>query len=168
MAIAHSLGGGTTFNPPSRPLPDGEVLGHCVAWRLPRNSEALAVADHTLNAEINLGGLFSRNAPFVVFPVSTPEAGLAGLRPGQVVSVTNLVATYPRSIAAFLSANGNAIGVFKPTLSNSKAYQLVIFCGLEKDGDHRFLVLTFNGSGNSLAASTDSTGYAGIDVFRYY
>ncbi len=168
IAIAHSLGGGTTFNPPSRPLPDGEVLGHCVAWRLPRNSEALAVADHTLNAEINLGGLFSRNAPFVVFPVSTPEAGLAGLRPGQVVSVTNLVATYPRSMAATLTASGTAIGVFKPTLSNSKAYQLVIFCGLEKDGDHRFLVLTFNGSGNSLAASTDSTGYAGIDVFRYY
>jgi hypothetical protein len=49
---------------------------------------------------------------------------------------------------------------------------LVVACGLEKDGDRRFLVLTFNQGtptvGNLLPVTTDSPSYAGIDVFRYW
>jgi hypothetical protein len=165
---AHSLGGATTFNPPSRPLPDGNVANQAITYRLPRNTDAIAVQDHVLDAEINLGGLYARATPFQAIPTISGEGGSASLRPGLTIAAIAGVTNYPQVLPATLTG----LSIYKPALANNKAYQLVVACGLEKDGDRRFLVLTFNQGtptvGNLLPVTTDSPSYAGIDVFRYW
>lgn len=173
IAFAHTLGGGTTFDPPSRPLAAGELADRWITGQLPRNLGGAAVRDFTLDGAINLGGLYSRAAPFQRIPPLSAGASLAGLTPGQVLSAQATVDAYPESLGVTLSAGGVPAGVFKPPLLvNQVAYQLVVACGVEKDGDRRVLVMTFNGGaptvGNDLAASTAAPSLAGIDVFRYW
>lgn len=173
IAFAHTLGGGTTFNPPSRPLATGELADRWITGQLPRNLGGEAVRDYSLDGAINLGGLYSRAAPFQRIPPLSAGAGLVGLRPGQVLTAQATVDAYPESLGVTLSVGGVPVGVFKPPLLvNQVSYQLVVACGVEKGGDRRVLVMTFNGGtptvGNDLAASTATPSLAGIDVFRYW
>jgi hypothetical protein len=173
IAIAHSLGGGTTFSPPSRPLPDGDVLGHVVAWRLPVNADGAAIRDFALDSAIALhdGPAFD-SPPFQLLPALSSQGGLTGLRRGQTITAIASVDTHPQGIGVALSVDGLPLGVYKPRLASDGRYQLAIAVGLEKDGDRWFLVATFNGGtptqGNVLAIASASPNLVGIDLFRYY
>lgn len=175
IAFAHSLGGGTTFNSSaSRPLPDGLLLNTCVAWQLPRTDEPGSVRDFTLNAEIRYenAGFYNRLTPFLSIPSPGAEAGLASLQAGAAIVVTSLASVYSQSLSASLATNGVNAGLLKPALSVSKAYQLILVYGVEKDGERRLLVLTINeGSttvNTAIAFSSNTPSFVGIDTFRYY
>jgi hypothetical protein len=168
----HTLGGGTTFAPPTRALPPGGLLGRSLSGHLPRNLNGSAVRDYSLDAAIAFTGIFSRAAPIQRLPTLTNEAGFEELRPGLKLAVTATVDTFPESMGVELEANGLPVGAHKPAMTSSAAYQLVVACGLVKDGDRRVLVMTWNGGtpsvGNNLAANTSAPALAGIDVFRYF
>lgn len=173
IVLAHSLGGGTTFNSPSRPLPNGDVFGQVVAWRLPSNSDGGAIRNYTLDTAIALtDGPDYGNAPFQVMPPIAALDGITSLRAGQVLEATTSPDTHPQGVGVTLTAGGRPIGAYKPRLVGDGRYQLVVACGLEKAGEQRLLVLTFNGGtptqGNAIAASSASPSLAGIDLFRYY
>jgi hypothetical protein len=173
LAIAHSLGGGTNFSPPSRPLPDGDVLGHVIAWRLPVNADGSAIRDFNLDSAIALhDGSAVDSPPFQTLPALASQGGLTGLRPGQTITATTSVDTHPQGIGVALSVGGLPLGVYKPRLASDGRYQLAIAVGLEKNGDRWILVATFNGGtptqGNVLAISSASPNLVGIDLFRYY
>lgn len=173
IAIAHSLGGGTTFSPPSRPLPDGDVIGHAVAWRLPSNSDGQAIRNYALDAAIALqGGPDNGNAPFQVMPSLAAVGGMVSLRPGQVLEAVASADTHPQGVGVALRVGGRPVGVYKPRLAGTGRYQLVVACGVEKAGEQRVLVITYNGGettqGNALAANSAAPSLAGVDLFRYY
>lgn len=174
LTFAHSLGGGTTFNPPSRPLPDGLVNNSCVAWQLPKTDELASIRDFALDAEMAFesAGIFNRLAPFLAIPMVSPDAGRPSLQPGLALSATALASIYTQSLSASLSGNDMALGLSKVFILNNKRYQLVVACGIEKAGDRRVLVLTCNegtpSANNSFAVSSDTPSFIGIDTFRYY
>lgn len=171
LFFAHSLGGGTTFNPSaSRPLPDGQVANACVAWQLPKTDELASIRDFSLDAEMRFetAGLFNRLVPFLELPTISADTGLSSLQPGQTLTAVPSASTYAQSLSIALTG----IGLLKPSLTNSKRYQLVVVCGVEKAGDRRLLVLTCN-EGNpaanaSIAVSSDTPNFVGIDTFRYW
>lgn len=174
IAFAHSLGGGTTINPAaSRPWPDGLLSNACIAWQLPKTSEPGSVRDYNLDAEIQYAaGFFNRLAPFAAIPFPGAEGQLASLQPGRSLTTTSLASIYDQSLSLSLAIDGANAGVLKPALSNSKAYQLVIACGIVKNGEHRVLVLTCNqgtvAANAAIAFSSDTPNFVGIDSFRYY
>lgn len=172
IAFAHTLGGGTTFST-LRPRPDGNVADHVVAWRLPSNADGNAIADHTLDSAIALNGAPTYgNPPFQRLPAIAALDGVVGLRPGLELTATATVDAHPQGLGVELSVAGLPLGIHKPRLVGDGRYQLVVACGVEKGGEQRILVLTFNGGnpaqGNTLAAASTAPNLAGIDLFRYH
>jgi hypothetical protein len=149
------------------------VVDQVVAWRLPSNADGNAIASHDLDAAIALNGAPTYgNPPFQRLPPLAALDGVVSLRPGLELEATPTVDTHPQGIGVELSVAGVPLGIYKPRLAGDGRYQVVVACGVEKDGEQRMLVLTFNGGlptqGNTLAAATTAPSLAGIDLFRYH
>jgi hypothetical protein len=158
LFFAHTQGSGTSVFKGEAGLRYSPI-----AMFLPQGSSDLKY--YELDAPIQLSGEASVGDITFRLLNSIPGSGYALPVPGQRLQWTSSATIPPRSMQGKLStAKGDTVGFYAPALQSQSSYQAVVAFVIEKEGQHRVVILTANTTGGVNVAADSDVG-TGIDLF---
>ena len=167
FAFGNTQGGGNSVF-----LGSAELQYEPISFRLPANLTTAAIKSYQVENRVAFVGERDINAKSFRRIDLVPASGYTYPRPGQSLSLANAVDPQTRGQAVVLSVGGNPIGFTKNPIQFGYRYQVIIVFLLQKDGDQRMAIATFNeGNPNearAIAFSSDAPHYMGFDIFHLY